>query len=286
MGVQRWRGMVASNQKMKRTFALTKLISPSSQACLRVGLAVLLAGALLVEGEQNVFSKCESPLATEGAAVPFRVGEQLDYSVGWQNFLVAATAQVSVLERRSLYGHTAWHFQAVTHTVEPVRYLYPVDDQFDSYTDAGSLASLQFETYLRESGKHEDAVYRMSTEGEPARGDGPTVRVPAGTRDPLGAFFALRTNDWERSAEVSMPVFDGKKLYELRARKVSGVETVEVPAGSFKATQIELRVYERNREVLTAQFQLWLAKDAARTPVLIEAELPFGSLRVELTRAR
>lgn len=224
---------------------------------------------------------------TAESAAPFRVGEKLDYRVGWENFLTAATAQVRVEERRSFPERLAWHFQAVARTVEPMRYLYTIDDQFDSYTDTDSLGGLQYEMYKREMGKREDSVVRMSPEGQPAAaGDGPSVRVPSGTRDPLGAFFSLRAVDWRRDSETRMPVYDGKKLYELRARKTGSAESVTVPAGEFSATKIELRVFERGREVAQTRFVFWLADDAARTPVLIEAELPFGSLRVELTQAR
>ena len=217
-------------------------------------------------------------------AVPFRVGEKLDYRVGWQTFVTAATAQVRVEERRPFYGRVAWHFQAVARTVEPVRYLYAMDDQFDSYTDIASLASLQYETYLRETDKKEDKVVRMSTDGEPSAGNGPTVRVPPGTRDPLGAFFSLRSVDWEQNSEARMPVYDGKKLYELRVRRLSTTESATVPAGTFAATKLELRVYERNRELAHTRFFVWLSRDAERMPVLIEAQLPFGELRVELMR--
>jgi hypothetical protein len=124
----------------------------------------------------------------------------------------------------------------------------------------------------------------MGSEGEPPAGNGPTARVPPGTRDPLGAFFSLRAVDWDKTPEARMPVYDGKKLYELRARHVGPAESVTVPAGEFSAMRIELRVFERNRELAGTRFQLWLSRDPARTPVLIEAELPFGALRVELTR--
>jgi len=221
---------------------------------------------------------------TDGAAVamPFHVGEKLDYRVSWQNFLTAATAQVRIEARRPFYGRTAWHFQATARTVEPVRYLYTLDDQFDSYTDTVSLASLQYETYLREMGEREDTRIRMSTDGDADSADGPSVRVPPGTRDPLGAFFSLRAVDWERTTETKMYVYDGKKLYELLARKAGATESVTVPGGEFSATRIEMRVFERNRELASTRFVLWLAQDSPRTPVLIEAELPFGSFRVEL----
>lgn len=81
-----------------------------------------------------------------------------------------------------------------------------------------------------------------------------------------------------------MPVFDGKKLYELRARLERGADETEVPAGPFTASRIDLRVYERGRELTQVRISLWIANDAARTPVRVEAELPFGSVRAELSR--
>jgi len=220
------------------------------------------------------------------AAVPFPAGEHLDYRVGWQDFLTAATARLRVVERRPFYGRVAWHFQARARTVEPVRLLYTLDDQFDSYTDTTTLAALQYEAYLREQGKQEDSIVRMSTEDDPAPGDGPSVRVPPGTRDPLGLFYGLRAIDWSQTREMHIPVYDGKKLYEVRACKAGVRQAITVPAGSYAATKIELRVFERGRELRNTLFTFWLAEDEARTPVLVRADLPFGTFRVELERVR
>lgn len=244
----------------------------------------MLAGlfALGVLAASPARSAPETP--PKETAVPFGAGEQLDYRIGWEKFLTAATARMRVVERRPFYGRMAWHFQTRARTVEPVRFLYALDDQFDSYTDAATLAGLQYETYLREPGKKEDNIVRMSTKEQPAGDDGPTVRVPEGTRDPLGALYSLRAHDWSRAETLQMPVYDGKKLYELRARKARVGEAVTVPAGSYKTTLLELHVYERGRELRDTLFRIWLSDDAGRVPVRIEAGLPVGTFRVELER--
>src|ERR1700737_4726485 len=81
---------------------------------------------------------------------PFKVGEKLDYRVGWASFSSAASVRLAVGERRNLYGWDTWHLQALAHTVSPVRSLFVIDDQFDSYTDTQTLASHRYEMYLRE----------------------------------------------------------------------------------------------------------------------------------------
>lgn len=218
-------------------------------------------------------------------SVPFRAGEQLEYRGGWQWYNGGATLKLAVEERRMFRSRPAWHFQAQAATLNPLRYVFVLDDQFDSYSDAASIASLQYELYLREQNKHEDHIFRMSHEGEPAPADGSAVRVPAGTRDPLGALYFLRAVDWARTPAVVMPVYDGKKLYELKARLERERDDAEVPAGKFTASRIDLRVYDRGRELTQVRISVWIANDAARTPVRVEAELPFGAVRAELSRA-
>jgi hypothetical protein len=56
-----------------------------------------------------------------------------------------------------------------------------------------------------------------------------------------------------------------------------------VAAGKFRVTRVVLHVSEGGREIPNLKFWVSLAQDAERTPVLIEAEVPFGTVRVELT---
>ncbi len=227
------------------------------------------------------------PVSPVEAAVPFHVGEKLDYRILWTKFtLYAASVHLGVLERRSFYGQQAWHFQAVAHTVEAMRMLFTLDDQFDSYTESIGLTSLQFEMYLREQGKQQDSVLRMSTGQDPAPGSGTAVRVLPGTRDALGFLHYLRSVDWQRNREVHCPVFEGRKLYEVKARLALERGTVIVPAGTFAASRIALRVFEHGHEVPQTSFQVWLAQDTARTPVLLEVEVPFGTGRIELVHTQ
>jgi hypothetical protein len=219
-----------------------------------------------------------------GSVAPFRGGEQLNYRVLWSKYAVkAASLQVLVVERRAFFGKEAWHFQARAHTMDTVRLLFEVDDQFDSYSEPGDLASLQYEMYLKEQGKSENSVLRMSSARNPMPSDVPQVRVPLGTRDALGYLQYLRQVDWAHVNEMKCQVFDGRKLYEARARQGTLRSEVIVPAGKFAATRIDVRVFEGGHNEPEATFAVWISLDAARMPVLIEAEVPFGSARLELT---
>jgi Protein of unknown function (DUF3108) len=219
-------------------------------------------------------------------AAPFKTGENLSYSGEWLKMSGAITANISVKEQRAFYGHPAWHLQAHMQTNNPLKIILPIDDQFDSYTEQGNFFGLQFEMYLHESGKSETRLLRLSSGPDPAPPAGTTmVKILPETRDPVGFTYYLRTVDWTNTAEVRGPVYDGHKLYEVRAALSTPRADISVAAGKFIATGISARVFDQGSEMTSSKITLWIAQDAAHTPILIEMELPVGTGRIELVRA-
>jgi hypothetical protein len=250
-------------------------------------LRILPADASATSHEDQKFSKAKSdpkPPAAE-VVVPFHVGETLKYEVAWSAFSTAAAVQLNVVERRELTGWNTWHFRASAHTENTVRTLFAIDDQFDSYTDATSLESRQYETYLNEMGKKQDRVFHLLPMGQSAHDNAPHTIVAPGTRDPLGLLYALRRVDWQKTPEFRAPVYDGHDVYEIRAHVEAESEPVEVTAGKYITSRIALRLYQHDKEVSGMNFSAWIAQDASRTPVRMRAELPLGSLNVELISA-
>jgi Protein of unknown function (DUF3108) len=214
--------------------------------------------------------------------VPFRAGETLIYRISWSIFSNAASLEISAPGRVDFFGGQVWHFRGNAHTLNSVRTLFPIDDQFDSYTDTATLDSRQFETHLNEMGKSTSQVSRFQSSGKPSTLPPPIVVVPPGTRDPLGAVYALRGVDWRRVADFHAPIFDGHDIFDLRASRESAEESVKVAAGTYSAWHLSLRVFQNQKEVSQVRYRMWIASDAARTPVLMEADLPFGTIRAEL----
>lgn len=250
--------------------------------CAAALVALVLAGGASAQGAQKQQHERKKPAPTP-AAVPFSAGERLQFAAQWNKFVTAATLDVHVIERRDFFGRLAWHFQALAHTIDPVRMLYTIDDQFDSYTDAVTLECRQYESYLREQSKREDIVVPMATKPDTSRTNLHVYIVLAGTQDPIGILYALRAHDWNKDPVTRIPVFDGRRFYQVEARRESLGMPMTVPAGSFVVTRIALRVFTGGQELTDLKVWLSLAQDPARTPVLIEAEAPFGTVRAELT---
>src|SRR5689334_11840174 len=251
--------------------------------------AALLFGISLLAAGQSQHAARPAPARTSksparDAAVPFMAGEHLSFRVIWSKFSVnAATIQLAVVERRDFFGRAAWHFRALAQTIDTMHIIYPLDDQLDSYTDAAQLSSIQYEMYLHEQGKQQTSSWRLISDGSPAPANVTAARVSPGTRDPISLLYVLRAADWKSAPQFRAPVFDGKNLYEVVAHLQSSSEQAIVPAGQFSASRISVQVYDHGQELPSTRFNIWLAQDTLRTPVLLEAELPLGTARLEMT---
>lgn len=248
--------------------------APAWVVCLTLVAVATLAGSPPRRARRSDFS------SRHIARAPFRVGERLFYQIGWMNMTEAATAELKVEPHRNFYGDAVWHFQAVAHTVDPLRLVMTVDDQFDSYCDGITLATRQYEMYLNEQGKR--SVRKLAlAHGSPGA---EKIAAPAETRDPLAMLYRLRMVDWQRTRSFSSFVYDGTHFYRMTARLVSAHDSVLVPAGRFDASRIEITVSPLHAGSEPMQFTLWLANNSARTPVEVNAEIRVGAVTGELVR--
>jgi hypothetical protein len=244
-------------------------------------------GASIQPAPSTVAEPGRSALASSEATVPFHAGEVLEFAADVAKLSNVANLRLQIVDRRNFFGKNAWHLQAFARTENPLRMMFELDDQFDSYSDATTLASLQYEMHLSERGEKQESIQRMTTTGaERAAANATQTRVVAGTRDPLGLMQYLRTVDWEKIREERGPVYDGHKLYDVRAAYAGSAVSIAVPAGTFAASKIDLRVFDAGVELKDAHFTLYLANNSMRTPVLLEAVMPFATARVALVKMK
>jgi len=225
------------------------------------------------------------PPAKKPAAEPSfapQAGEDLQFAASLAKVGNVASLRLQVVDKKDLNGKSAWHFQATAKTQNAMRLIFELDDRFDSFSEGNSFIGVQYEMHLSERGQKVQSIQRLTTTGKepPPPGMSAAVVLP-GTRDPLGMMQYLRSVNWDATREVKSPVFDGRKLYDVRA-KLIGTSEVVVPAGHFTAATVDVRVFDNGAEMKDAHFTLYLAHDAGRTPVLLQAVLPFAEARVEL----
>lgn len=218
------------------------------------------------------------------AAEPFGppTGEDLQFAASLAKVGTVASLRLQVVDKKEVNGRPTWHFQATAKTQNAMRLIFDLDDRFDSFSEGHSFIGVQYEMHLSERGQKVESIQRLTSTGKeaPPPGISAAVVLP-GTRDPIGMMQYLRSVDWEHTRQVKSPVFDGRKLYDVRASLI-GTSEVKVPAGHYNAATIDVRVFDNGAEMKDAHFTLYLAHDANRTPVLLQAVLPFAEARVEL----
>src|SRR4029077_12769248 len=99
------------------------------------------------------------------AGTPLRAGKVLEFSADVANLTNVANLRLQIVERHDFFGKAAWHLQAFAHTENPLRMVFELDDQFDSYSDAATLSSLQYEMHLNERGQKLESIQRMTATG-------------------------------------------------------------------------------------------------------------------------
>jgi len=251
-------------------------------------ITLACAAALIAAPQQKSVrkpAKPPAPAAPAASVAPFHNAESLAYSGKWLSLSDVIAAQLNANDDRPFSGHSAWHFQAQLQTKNPLRYMLQVDDHFDSYSAHTDFAGEQFEMHLNEGSKSETHILRLAAGSSPLPAGRIQAQVLHGTRDALGFLYYLRTVNWQETKEVRSPVFDGRRVYDVRAAVVTPRSDLAVAGGKFTATGLSIRPYFNGKELADTKFTLWIAQDAAHTPVLIELELPIGSGRVELTQA-
>jgi hypothetical protein len=215
--------------------------------------------------------------------LPLKGGEVLEFTADVAKVSNVASLRLQIAEKRNFLGKNAWHLQAFAHTQNPLRMVFELDDQFDSYSDASTMASMQYEMHLSERGQKVTSVQHLTSTGrDAAPPNAVQTHVLPGTRDPLGVMQYLRHVDWSKTQKVEGPVYDGHKLYDVTASLAAAGQSVTVPAGTYVTDKIEIRVFDNGQEMKDAHFFVYFAKNDTRTPVLLEAEMPFASARVAL----
>ena len=228
------------------------------------------------EGAAKGKAVAKKDAAAPDGGLPLRSGEILEFSADLAKVTNVATLRLQTAEKRNFLGKTAWHLQAIAHTQNPLRMVFELDDQFDSYSDASTMTSLQYELHLSERGQKVNSIQRLTSTGkDPAPAGASQTIVLPGTRDPLGFMQYLRNVDWSKTPKVTGPVYDGHKLYDVRASLASHSRKRLRPRRKLRCEEDRNPRLRRRRRDERRSICPLPGDDPGHTPVLLEAILPW-----------
>ena len=213
-------------------------------------------------------------------AVPFAVGERLDYTVDFGP-LTVGRASLVVGAMDTVRGIDAWH---TIFTVKGGTFFYQVNDRMESWIDPQTFTSLRFHQDLREGGQHRDHSFEIFPNrklfSEDGRAPQPSVRAPL---DDASFLYFVRTVPLEIGHEYSFdryfrPDRNPVRLIVLRRERIT------VPAGTFDAIVVRPIIKTRGIFSENGQAEVWLSDDSSRMMLQWKSQLSFGSLNLYLRK--
>jgi hypothetical protein len=260
-----------------------------------LGLLVLAPDAFSIQRRSSPKpppAPAATPTRRSERPVPFHVGETLTYDVSWSTYLTAGTVVMTVKEKKPSFNSTAYYIVAEARPTPLVSKLYTLYYKLDTLIDTYTLLPQRGSNYSEEGKRHRFKATRFDRSLQKVFFEyqsGTTVKadfaVPAFTQDALSALYVLRSIPLKAGDHMTMPVTDDGGIFRL-AIDVGAAERIKTPLGEMSAWRIRPVITDEKGQTVGRNLALWIADDARRYPVKIQAELAVGSFNLLLREAR
>jgi hypothetical protein len=219
--------------------------------------------------------------------IPYAAGEAIDYRLRWTSGpldLAAGQATISVVPPHAGAGY---QFRVDASTAPWMSRFYQAIVRIESDTTAG-LLPLAYREAIDEGTRRIDRQLTFDPERHEVRivsgGTSIVLPVRVGARDPISAFFYLRTLPLTEGARYAIPISDNGRPLRLDVT-VGPREPVVLDGRTLEAWRVQPTISERidrGAVLITA----WLSADERRVPLVVDVSAQFGTARVEMTGYR
>jgi hypothetical protein len=216
----------------------------------------------------------------------FRVGEKASYRIHY-GLMNAGTASISVNESvKKFDGRPAYHIVGEGKSIGTFDWFFKVRDRYETYVDKEGLFPHRFIRNCDEGGYkifqdytfHQDKRAYTNHKGE-------TYVTPDFVQDMISSYFYARSLDFSKLKKgdiITVTTIVDDEIYPLRM-KYLGKETVKVDLGKFNCLRFapvvqKGRVFKKEEDL-----SVWVTDDANHLPVLAQAKILVGSIKMELT---
>lgn len=248
------------------------------------GIALSLSVAGASAQGQSMASIQETPvtrLPANAAAVPFTVGERLEYDVKFGSLKVG-NGSMEVKEITDVRGLATWH------TIFRIRGgipLYRVNDVYESWFDVVTLNSLRYHQDVDEGSYERQRRYEIFPErGMMREGDRPEEPTVSNPLDEGSFLYFVRTLPLEVGRTYEFSRYFKAAGNPVRIR-VLRRETVSVPAGTFETVVLQPTFQTKGIFSQNGKAEVWITNDDRRMMVQMKSKLSFGSLNLYLKSA-
>lgn len=216
----------------------------------------------------------------------FKPGEKLSYVLhyGWLN---AGVATVELKESPSdMLGRKVLYASAQGNSVGAFNTFFKVRDLYETRFDQQGVFPWIFTRRCDEGGYiiNQDYTY-LQTQRKVTTQEKKSFDVPPYAQDMISAFYYART--WDLSnvqpgQEFAMDVFIDNEIWPLKMKFV-GNETIKIRNGKYRCLKFQPMVQKGRIFKDNDDLNVWVTDDGNRIPVLVQAKILVGSIKMELS---
>jgi hypothetical protein len=270
------------------SLAMSRTPSFAASLALLLGAALSLGGARPALSQSSTRASVSAAnvtqptrrLPADAVAVPFDVGERLEYDVKFGSLKVG-NGSMEVKEITDVRGRAAWH---TVFTITGGIPLYRVNDNYESWFDVVTLNSLRYHQDVDEGNYERKRRYEIFPErGMMREGDRPEEPTVAQPLDEGSFLYFVRTLPLEVGRTYEFSRYFKAQGNPVRIR-VLRKERVSVPAGEFDAVVLQPTFQTKGIFSQNGKAEVWITDDDRRMMVQMKSKLSFGSLNLYLRK--
>jgi len=228
----------------------------------------------------SLFPAPDTQTPPAGPAIPF--GEHLVYDIYWFGRQVG-TGEVEVGQKTIDKGRVVFNVVGTAQANDFLENIYPVHDQVQSWIDASTLESLQFEKKIDENGNQSDEVDVFDAVSKKGRhlslksGEKKDFSIALPAQDVASAVYWVRRQKLVPGQSPFKIVLScNQKNWELEIKAIRRETKKLRGLGVVDSILVVPRL--RVNGVLDTRGKAWvyLKNDAFHTPFLVKVQTPFG----------
>ncbi|MFT3884303.1 MAG: DUF3108 domain-containing protein [Flavobacteriales bacterium] len=216
----------------------------------------------------------------------FKAGEKLTYILHY-GLLNAGEATLELqASDREIQGRKILHAVGRGKSVGAFKAFYKVDDLYESWFDEKGVFPWVFTRRVDEGGYtfSQDYLY-MQHRRQVTTQKKETHDTPPGVQDMISAFYFARTFDLshvKEGDEFTVDLFMDDQNWPLKMKYI-GKETVKLRNGRYRTLKFQPIVQEGRVFKSNDDLNVWITDDANHIPVLAQAKILVGSIKMELS---
>ena len=225
------------------------------------------------------------------SALPFKVGEKLDYDLSW-GFLPVGEATMEVHSLQEVKGELCYLVRFSVRTNSFADRFYKVRTTIESTVSSDFKKSIRYQKIQVEGKTRRNISVDFDYIENKANyyQDGSlhsSISIPNEVFDPLSIAYFFRLKKLKPKQETTLPTCDGKNFRKIVV-KAGLSKRVSVPVGVFDAIETipemqNLRgVFKKSPNSI---LRVWYSTDKNRIPVKISSKVVVGSFNAKLKKS-